>query len=520
MLSLGCDPGSRAEIVATSSVIPRAREWRRSRYRGCNVEDLRTWRRERESALRSARKLQQLTSKRLLHEDTLTEEEQARTDIEPAASFSKEEITQLLKNIQKGGEERATSLHLLRRGLRVRETQQKFIRLEGSMRVLISLFTSNLPDLQMDAAHCLHELSHSSDPNVAEACLPATSYLLTYLSGHSIPLIELCLYTLGNLVVEMKAVKKQLIPQGIIPILASCIRSPHVVVQEGVGYVLSQLLQSREAQAEIVPLILDSTLPQDMLRLVCSKLEEGIGAAVEFAWGLHYIICSQVNNSLLISQGTVPSLVQLLVELASVLSATSTEGLELLLCPVVRCVANLLAEDGAVVGQLVVDEEGLLRALFVCIQYFLVKHPFIVQECLWLINNLTADSTESCSILLNLDLLPTLLKLLSSHHMVNLLILTVLCNVAAKGAVYCQTLYKKAVLPPLVSILALSDTEVVGQILELLHLLFLHCPEAATDFADQRGEQALQQHHSTLQLQERVRALIQVVRDPGSLSLH
>lgn len=59
-------------------------------------------------------------------------------------------------------------------------------RLDGSIRTLIGLFTSNLADMQMEAARCLHELSHSSDPAVAEACLPVTSYLLTYLSGHSI----------------------------------------------------------------------------------------------------------------------------------------------------------------------------------------------------------------------------------------------------------------------------------------------------------------------------------------------
>lgn len=59
-------------------------------------------------------------------------------------------------------------------------------RLDGSIRTLIGLFTSSLADMQMEAARCLHELSHSSDPAVAEACLPVTSYLLTYLSGHSV----------------------------------------------------------------------------------------------------------------------------------------------------------------------------------------------------------------------------------------------------------------------------------------------------------------------------------------------
>lgn len=58
-------------------------------------------------------------------------------------------------------------------------------RLEGSIRTLVGLLTSNKALLQLEAARCLHELSHSEQSAVAEACLPATSYLLTYLSGHS-----------------------------------------------------------------------------------------------------------------------------------------------------------------------------------------------------------------------------------------------------------------------------------------------------------------------------------------------
>ncbi|XP_053253416.1 transmembrane and coiled-coil domain-containing protein 6 isoform X1 [Podarcis raffonei] len=519
MISLGSAPGAEVAAAAASHGVAGPRSWRKSRWgpRNCSVEDLRTWRRERESALRSARRHQQLISKRLLCEDTLMDEGQVGADSGAAAPFSEEEqISLLLKNIQKGKEDRATSLRLLRQGLQHRENQQKFIRLEGSMRVLIGLFTGNLADLQMDAARCLHELSHSSDPDVVEACLPATSYFLTYLSGHSVALMELCLYTLGNLVVEMTAVKKQLLPQGIIPVLASCIQSPHVVVREGVGYVLSQLLQSKEAAAEIIPLVLNSTLPKDMLHLVCSNLEEGIGAAVEFAWGLHYIICSRVNNSLLISQRTVPSLVQLLLELASVMSTTSIEGVELLICPVVRCVANLLAEDEVGDAELVEQEERLLRALFEFIQYFVSEHLFIAQECLWLINNLTADSIRSCSALLNPDLFPALLKLLS-YERLSLLVLTVLCNIAAKGSVYCQALHQKAVLFPLISILALPDDQVVAQDLELLHLVFHHWPEAAADFVGQSGLQALEQHQDKLQLQERVKVLIWTAKELTAL---
>lgn len=53
------------------------------------------------------------------------------------------------------------------------------------MRTLVGLLTSSQALLQLEAARCLHELSHSEQSAVAEACLPATSYLLTYLSSHS-----------------------------------------------------------------------------------------------------------------------------------------------------------------------------------------------------------------------------------------------------------------------------------------------------------------------------------------------
>ncbi|XP_038006509.1 transmembrane and coiled-coil domain-containing protein 6-like [Motacilla alba alba] len=310
---------------------------RRGRRGGRSAEELRLRRREREAALRRARRQEQLVSKRLLREDSAAEEgAQDGADVVPDP-LSEDEVLELLRGVQRGSEDRKRSLGRLRWALQNEDTQQKFVRLDGSIRTLTGLFTSSLADLQLEAARCLHELSHSSVPAVAEACLPVTSYLLTYLSGHSLELTELCLYTLGNLVVESEAVRKQLLPQGIIPVLASCIQSPHEAVLEGVGYVLSQLLQAKEAPTEIIPLVLDSALPQHMLQLVCPGLKAGMGAAVEFAWCLHYIICRHEDNALLLALGAVPALTSLLLDLASQIPQDAPEGLELLVCPVLRC---------------------------------------------------------------------------------------------------------------------------------------------------------------------------------------
>ncbi|KAM6056154.1 transmembrane and coiled-coil domain-containing protein 6 isoform 2-T2 [Chlamydotis macqueenii] len=492
---------------------------------GGGAEELRARRREREAALRKARRQEQLVSKRLLREDTAAEQggqDGAEVVVDP---LSEDELLELLRGVQRGSEDRRRSLSCLRWALQNKETQQKFVRLEGSIRTLVGLFTSSLADMQMEAARCLHELSHSSDPAVAEACLPATSYLLTYLSGHSVEFTELCLYTLGNLVVESEAVRKQLLPQGIIPVLASCIQSPHEAVLEGLGYVLSQLLQAKEAPTDIIPAVLGSVLPQHMLRLVCSGLKAGMGAAVEFAWCLHYIACSHTASAALLALGALPALASLLRDLASETSQDAPEGLELLVCPVLRCLSNLLAEETGCEAQ--VRDERLLIALFLLLQRLLQPYPSIVQEGLWLLNNLTADEPFFCSALLSLGLLPALLQLLPCSQTASVLVLTVLCNIAEKGPAYCQQLHRQPALPLLLPALALPDPQAVGQCLELLHLLFLHCPEAAADFVRQSGQRALEQHQSTPALQERAQALLDMVRQalgasnfsPGHTSL-
>ncbi|XP_031522345.1 transmembrane and coiled-coil domain-containing protein 6 isoform X6 [Papio anubis] len=444
----------------------------------CGVEELRRRRREQEAALRKARREQQLVSKRLLREDAPEEAGEGCV----AVILGEAEVQQFLRQAQRGAEEkeREGALVSLRRGLQHPETQQTFIQLEGSMRTLVGLLTSNQALLQLEAARCLHELSHSEQSTIAEACLPATSYLLTYLSGYSSDFI-----------------------------------SPHVAVLEALGYALSQLLQAKEAPEKIIPSILASTLPQHMLQMLQPGPKLNPGVAVEFAWCLHYIICSQVGNPLLIGHGALSTLGLLLLDLAGAVQRTEDVGLELvgeeLACPVLRCLSNLLTEAAVetVGGQMQLRDERVVAALFILLQFFFQKQPSLLPEGLWLLNNLTANSPSFCTSLLSLDLIEPLLQLLPVSNVVSIMVLTVLCNVAEKGPAYCQRLWPGPLLPALLHTLAFSDTEVVGQSLELLHLLFLYQPEAVQVFLQQSGLQALERHQEEAQLQDRVYALQQ-----------
>ncbi|XP_014650808.1 PREDICTED: transmembrane and coiled-coil domain-containing protein 6 isoform X5 [Ceratotherium simum simum] len=411
---------------------------------GCGLEELRRRRREREAVLRKARREQQLISKRLLRDDAPGEAEEGCV----AMILREAEIQQFLRLAQRGTEEkeRERALVSLRRGLQHPETQQTFIWLEGSMRTLVGLLTSNQALLQLEAARCLHELSHSEQSAVAEACLPATSYLLTYLSGHSS------------------------------------------------DFILCPGLHSPTAHAATV-----ATWP---------KAEPWGCYGVCLVPSLHHL---QVNNDLLITHGALSTLGLLLLDLAGAVQRTEDAGLELLACPVLRCLSNLLTEAAveAVGGQMQLRDERVVAALFILLEFFLWKQPSLLPEGLWLLNNLTANSPSFCTSLLSLDLIQPLLQLLPVSNVVSLLVLTVLCNIAEKGPAYCQHLWPGPLLPSLLDTLAFSDTEVVGQSLELLQLLFLYQPEAAQAFLQQSGLQALERHEET-QLQDRVHALQQI----------
>ncbi|KAG9490938.1 hypothetical protein GDO78_006323, partial [Eleutherodactylus coqui] len=425
--------------------------WRRRKFGKTSqpgLEDLRAQRREQETALRSARREQHLISKRLLRD--LNDDETLEENVQPA--FSEQQVVQLVKDLHRGSADKLRSLIALRQGLRDKEVQLMFIRAEGSMRVLIGLFTCQLTDIQMEAARCLHELSNSADPAVCNACLPATSYLVTYLAGSSPNFIELCLYTLGNLIVDSEAARNQLLLQGMIPAFSHCTQSPHTTVLEAAGYALSQLLQAKEAPEKIVPIVLQSGLIQDILRLLLCSSEEGLGMMIEFAWCLHYIVSSHVNNILLISQGVLSTLMNLLIKLADFVTKTSIQCMELV-------------------------NGKLLVALFVLMQHFQNEHVFMVKECLWTLNNLTVDDPLVSSALLYLNLTPLLLQLLGHSQEISVLVLTVLCNIADFGAAYCQRLEEKDLLSRVTLLLGSEDVQVTLRCLDLMTIFLRYSPE-------------------------------------------
>ncbi|XP_030252193.1 transmembrane and coiled-coil domain-containing protein 6 [Sparus aurata] len=465
--------------------------WRLNKVRhkagrlGGSLEEFKLKKREHEKALRQARRDRQLVSKRLLLNE---DEDQPEVNMDTASG--EQDVVTLFHTLQHSGPEREAHLKALSKALHDPTAQLTFIKQENSMHLLVGLLTGSNASCRLQAVRCLHELSHSSHANVAPACLPATPYLLTYLSGQSTKFTELCLYTLGNLCPESDAVKEKLLAQGIIPALASCIENQrhNLAVVEAVGFTLSQLLQAKDAAAKIIPLVLASSLPSHLLSVLTPDPKFGLAPAIECAWCLHYLTCSMEDNRVLLAQGALLKCSCLLVSLgAAVAEGNKEDGMELLICPLLRCMGNLLSSCPVENLSTEVGDIHVVVALCALLQAYLQSQPALARESAWVLNNLTAHSSALCSALLTLNLVPGLIQLLPFSQGINTMILRVLANIAHKKKEFCVQLAHLGLLSALYATLKMADQEMVTLSMDVLFMLVVSGPQVAEEFVKQGG---------------------------------
>uniref|UniRef100_A0A3B4AX31 Uncharacterized protein n=1 Tax=Periophthalmus magnuspinnatus TaxID=409849 RepID=A0A3B4AX31_9GOBI len=440
-----------------------------------NTEQLRLKRREQERALRQARRDKQLFSKRLL----LSEDEEHMH-----IWCLLQDVVSLFHHLQKCGPEKEASLKALSRALRDPSALILFFRLENSIHVLVGLLTGSNTECRLLAVRCLHELSHSPHSAVSLACLPASPYLLTYLSGQSTKFTELCLYTLGNLCPDNDAVKDKVLSQGIIPLSSS----------------FTTFVFCTKAAERIAATVMGSRLPL----LLCSVLSSpdpkfGLGPVIECAWSLHFLICSIPGDcSVLLSHGALSKCSSLLVSIGgTVAEEKKDEGLELAVWPLLRCVGNLLSSCPVEHLSEQVDTR-LLAALCALLNVYLKTQPALAREAAWVLNNLTAHSTDFCSALLTQNLVPDLIQLLPFSLGINTMILRVLANVAHQKKHFCDQLVRLGLLSALCATLKMADTEMVVLSLDVLNMLIDGNLQVAEEFVKQGGLlmiEALQYNH-------------------------
>ncbi|KAM8908961.1 transmembrane and coiled-coil domain-containing protein 6 isoform 2-T2 [Spinachia spinachia] len=465
--------------------------WRLNKVRhkagrqGDSLEELKLKRREHERALRQARRDRQLVSKRLLLND---DEDQPEVTMD--TDTGEQDVLDLFLRLQHSGPGKEAHLKALSKVLRDPSAQLTFIKQENSMHLLVGFLTGSDATCRLQAVRCLHELSHSPHSNLSSACLPATPYLLTYLPGQSTKFTELCLYTLGNLCPDSDAVKEKLLAQGIIPALANCLENQrhNLAVVEAVGFTLSQFLQAKNAPEKIIPMVLASSLLSNLLSVLTPDPKFGLAPAIECAWCLHYLTSSTKDNKEVLAHGALLQCSSLLVSLGgAVAEGNKEEGLELFICPLLRCVGNLLSSCPENELSAQAGDVRMVAALCALVQAFLQSRPALARESAWVLNNLTALSSASCSALLTLNLVPGLIKLLPFSHGINTMILRILANIAHKKKDFCAELARCGLLSALCATLKMADQEMVTLSMDVLYMLVVGGPQVAEEFVRQGG---------------------------------
>ncbi|KAG8004381.1 Transmembrane and coiled-coil domain-containing protein 6 [Nibea albiflora] len=454
---------------------------------------------EKKKTLRQARRDRQLVSKRLL-----LNEDEDQPEVTMDTNSGEQGVVGLFHTLQQTGSDREARLKALSKALRDPSAQLTFIKQENSMHLLVGFLTGSNATCRLQAVRCLHELSHSPHTNVAPACLPATPYLLTYLSGQSTKFTELCLYTLGNLCPDSDVVKEKLLAQGIIPALANCI--------ELWGSTLSQLLQAKDAGEKIIPMVLASSLPSHLLSVLTPDPDFGLAPAIECAWCLHYLTCSMEDNRVLLAHGALLKCSSLLVSLgAAVAEGNKEEGMELLICPLLRCVGNLLSSCPVEDLSTQVGDVHIVVALCALLQAYLQTQPALARESAWVLNNLTAYSSPLCSALLTFNLVPGLIQLLPFSQGINTMILRVLANIAHKKKEFCVQLAHLGLLSALCATLKMADQEMVTLSMDVLFMLVVSGPQVAEEFVRQGGLSLLEaiQYNSEGDIRRRATHLLE-----------
>ncbi|KAM8849081.1 transmembrane and coiled-coil domain-containing protein 6 isoform 5-T5 [Synchiropus picturatus] len=408
--------------------------WRLAKVRqksgrlGVTLEEFKLKRREQERALRQARRHNQLVSRRLLLSDD--EEHDANMDTNTAEL----DVVSLLHKLQHSSPEREIHMRLLTKALRDPAVQLCFVKQENSVHLLVGFLSGSDAQCRLQTEHQVHW---------------------------------------------------KLLAQGIIPALATCLENQrhNPAVVEAAAFTLSQLLQTKDAAAKTVSMVLASRLPSLLLSVLNPDPEFSLGPAIECAWCLHYIACSSENNKALLTHGTLTHCSSLLVTLGEALvNGNKDEGLELLFCPLLRIVGNLLSSCPAEELAAHLTDSRLVVTLCSMVQSTVQTRPSLARESVWVLNNLTAFSADFCSALLTHDLVPRLIQLLSFSQGINTMVLRVLANAAFRGKEFCITLTQLGLLTALSTTLKMTDQEMVSLSLDLLFMLLVSSPQVAEEF--------------------------------------
>nr|XP_022341798.1 importin subunit alpha-2-like [Crassostrea virginica] len=422
---------------------------RKSQYkhRAKNVAKIRQRHKEEELAIRKDRKEKLLSSKRFRFLD----------GEELGDEISHKEVASAVQSLQKTGRQRLENLRTLRQafsqGTAFIDT---FFKVDNALNLLVSIYTGNDLEQQLEAAWCITNISAGSTDHSLAICKQVAPYLVTYLSCGVPQLQDQSAWTLGNLAGDSAECRKLLQAQGIIAPLVQLLQSPHASVVQSAAFALSNL--AKESTDTCREMIQCAVIPSLLNHLVYSK--ENVSVLSEVSWVLTYLATNELFLEDLSAQGVITKIVSLLVSLSDILPHEAQ-----VVTPMLRCLGNICSGPDKFTLEAKQNAE-LLPSLS---KYLTSDLRHVRKETLWVLSNMTGD-LDVCKEVAFGPILSHVLEQVPAAFDIKSEALYLLCNLACHGEDICTRLVDSGMLQCVVPVLKSHDVEVLNLALALCEM--------------------------------------------------
>ncbi|XP_029643358.1 importin subunit alpha-9-like [Octopus sinensis] len=422
------------------------------------IDELRHRRREDEIVIRKEKRDWILNSKRFRYD-------------EPTDEISEQEVIAATQDLLKGCDKCIEKLQLLRRAFSQGSLYiDAFFSVENVLPCLVGLFTGPDPDVQLEAAWCLTNLSAGMHHYTTAIVKIAAPYLITYLSSNNHFLQDQSAWAVGNLAGDSKECQDLLHTQGAVSPLINLLQSPVPSVVQSASFALSNLARENPS---IQRTMLDNNILSNIIPFLHIHFNS-FDILCELGWVLTYLTASSEYVDELVAIGLLTRLLNLLDNYAA-----EEQNNGQVITPLLRAVGNICAGQDEYSVQAANDPD-----FFSSLNAFLhSKHRHIIKETLWVLSNMAAIADVSMRIL-HSDLLSSVTKLLVSTFDIRIEVVYLLCNLGSHSSSHCSILAPLKIIPQMVVMLKSSDLESLS-----LALFFCEMMCRLTDEGQQQFEE-------------------------------
>eukprot|EP00899_Mesostigma_viride_P018423 jgi/Mesvir1/26582/Mv16232-RA.1 len=320
----------------------------------------------------------------------------------------------------------------------------------------------------LEAAWCLTNIAAGDDGECSAALAPALSLLAAHINaGGSLPLVEQCVWALGNLCGENEDMRAAVHATGTPVQMVALLRSPRASLPKTAAWALSNLLKGKSHRG--AELLHAPGFGEALVELLGSSDRELV---VEVAWVLTYVTAeSEHNTGQLINLGLLPALCLQFCD--------ATE--HALVIPLLRTVGNVASGPDAHLAKMMeVGGANLVAALMRCLQS---GHRGLQKEAAWVISNMAGGKDRSApDAMLAQGVLPPLVQLLVDRKGLDIQkeATFAIANLCAGGptpdVAQLTWVVQHGALPPILSLIRAPDAEAASLGLRFVELVLRLVP--------------------------------------------